>query len=56
MSATITVLPRRRRYPSGTTDAGWELLEPLLPAPACTTPTGGHPEGHPRREIVDAIR
>jgi transposase len=62
MSATITVLPRRvdahrrRRYPSDTTDAEWELLAPLLPAPACTTATGGHPEAHPRREIVDAIR
>src|SRR4051812_3487561 len=53
MSATITALPRR--YPSDTTDAQWELLAPL-PAPASTTPTGGHPEAHPRREIVDAIR
>ncbi|GIF05243.1 hypothetical protein Asi03nite_27810 [Actinoplanes siamensis] len=51
-----TVLPRRRRYPSDTTDAEWQLLEPLLPAPASTTPTGGHPEAHPRRETVDAIR
>ena len=56
MNATITVLPRRRRYPSDTTDAEWELFEPLLPAPASTTPSGGHPEAHPRREIVDAIR
>jgi transposase len=56
MNATITVLPRRRRYPSDTTDAEWDLFEPLLPPPASTTPTGGHPEAHPRREIVDAIR
>ncbi|GIE32846.1 hypothetical protein Ait01nite_058910 [Actinoplanes italicus] len=49
-------LPRRRRYPSDTTDTEWEILAPLLPAPASTTPTGGHPEAHPRREIVDAIR
>jgi transposase len=56
MNATITVLPRRRRYPSDTTDAEWAILAPLLPAPASTTPTGGHPEAHPRREIVDAIR
>ncbi|WP_157411634.1 transposase [Actinoplanes rectilineatus] len=57
MNATITALPRRRRYPSDTTDTEWEeILAPLLPAPASTTPTGGHPEAHPRREIVDAIR
>src|SRR5688500_12178601 len=41
MNATITVLPRRRRYPSDTTDAEWEILEALLPPPASTTPTGG---------------
>lgn len=47
---------RARRYPSDTTDAEWALLEPLLPVPACETETGGAPEKHPRREIVDAIR
>lgn len=24
--------------------------------PACQTPSGGRPEAHPRREIVDALR
>jgi transposase len=38
------------------TDGEWSLIEPLLPVPACKTPTGGRPEAHPRREIVDAIR
>jgi len=47
---------RSRRYPSDTTIAEWVLLEPLLPVPACQTRKGGHPEKHPRREIVDAIR
>ncbi|MFM9499492.1 IS5 family transposase [Streptomyces galilaeus] len=47
---------RHRRYPSDTTDAEWALLEPLLPTPAWQTETGGAPEKHPRREIVDAIR
>lgn len=47
---------RRRCYPSDMTDAEWALIEPLLPVPACETPTGGRPEKHPRREIVDAIR
>lgn len=47
---------RTRRYPSDTTDAEWALIEPLLPPAACTLPTGGHPEAHPRREIVDGIR
>lgn len=47
---------RARRYPSDTTDAEWALIEPLLPLPASRTPSGGRPEKHPRREIVDAIR
>ncbi|MXG30356.1 IS5 family transposase [Streptomyces sp. YIM 132580] len=49
-------MPRRRCYPSDTWDDEWALIEPLLPVPACDTPTGGRPEKHPRREIVDAIR
>ena len=51
-----TPYPRSRRYPSDTTDAEWALIEPLLPRPACTQPTGGRPETHPHRQIVDAIR
>jgi len=47
---------RTARYPSDTSDAEWALLEPLLPPAASTTATGGHPEAHPRREIVDGIR
>ncbi|MEO3798030.1 IS5 family transposase [Nonomuraea sp. B10E15] len=39
------------RYPSDLTDAQWELIESLLPKPN----TGGRPEKHPRREIVNAI-
>ncbi|MGN9847380.1 transposase, partial [Nonomuraea sp. H19] len=38
-------------YPSNLTDAQWELIEPLLPEPN----TGGRPEKHPRRKIVNAI-
>lgn len=49
-------MTRRRCYPSDTTNAEWALIEPLLPTPACETPSGGRPEKHPRREIVDAIR
>lgn len=40
-----------KRYPTDLTDAQWALIEPLLPPPA----TGGRPEKHPRREIVNAI-
>lgn len=47
---------RPRRYPSDATDQEWALIEPLLPVPACMTVTGGHPEAHERRNIVDAIR
>ena len=49
-------MPRRRCYPSDTWDDEWALIEQLLPMPACDTPTGGRPEKHPRREVVDAIR
>jgi transposase len=42
---------RQRRYPSDLTDAQWALIELLLPAPN----TGGRPEKHPRRDIVDTI-
>jgi transposase len=47
---------RERCYPSDTTNAEWAVLEPLLPVPACKLPTGGRPEKHPRRNVVDAIR
>jgi transposase len=40
-----------RLYPSDLTDAQWAVIEPLLPPPS----TGGRPEKHPRREIVNAI-
>jgi transposase len=42
---------RERCYPSDLTDQQWNLVEPLLPA----VRTGGRPEKHPRRAIVDAI-
>ena len=42
---------RPQRYPSDTSDEQWALIEPLLPPMR----TGGRPEKHPRRAIVDAI-
>ena len=42
---------RRARYPSDTSDEQWVLIEPLLPE----MKTGGRPEKHPRRAVVDAI-
>ena len=42
---------RRARYPSDTSDEQWALIEPLLPQ----VKTGGRPEKHPRRSLVDAI-
>ena len=44
-------MARHTSYPSDLTDQQWELVEPLLPA----VNTGGRPEKHPRRAIVDAI-
>src|SRR4051812_22944380 len=44
-------MTRRSRYPSDTSDEQWALVEPLLPP----VKTGGRPEKHPRRAIVDAI-
>lgn len=41
----------RDRYPSDLTDAQWELIEPLVPAPL----PGGRPAIGARRRIVDAI-
>ena len=46
---------RERRYSTDLTDREWAVLEPLLPAPACLTATGGRPEKHHRRAIVNAI-
>jgi transposase len=42
---------RPQRYPSDTSDEQWAVIEPLLPQ----VNTGGRPEKHPRRAIVDAI-
>jgi transposase len=46
-----SVTERHRRYPSDTSDEQWAVIEPLLPA----VKTGGRPEKHARRAIVDAI-
>ena len=40
-----------QRYPTDLTDEQWAVIEPLLPPPS----TGGRPEKHPRREIVNAM-
>jgi transposase len=45
------VQDRPQRYPSDTSDEQWAVIEPLLPP----VRTGGRPEKHPRRAIVDAI-
>jgi len=42
---------RPQHYPSDTSDEQWAIIEPLLPP----VRTGGRPEKHPRRAIVDAI-
>lgn len=41
----------RLRFASDVTDAGWAVLEPLLPLPAAV----GRPPAWPMREIVNAI-
>ena len=43
-------MARESRYPSDTSDEQWALIEPLLPEAR----TGGRPEKHPRRAVVDA--
>jgi transposase len=50
------VASRPRRYPSDTSDTEWQILQGLLPPAASVTATGGRPEKHNRRVIVDAIR
>ncbi len=47
----MATMVRRPTYPLDLTDDQWALIEPLLP-PANT---GGRPEKHPRRDVVDAI-
>ena len=42
---------RPQRYPSDTSDEQWAVIEALL----LPVRTGGRPEKHPRRAIVDAI-
>ena len=44
-------MAENKRYPSDLTDAQWELIEPLVPAPR----SGGRPAVHSRRRVVDAI-
>lgn len=44
-----------RTYPSSLSDAQWELIAPLLPAPASSSGRGGRPEKWPRRLVLDAI-
>lgn len=46
--------PSRRSYPSDVTDAEWELVAPLIPAPIWL-PNLQEPKHHPR-EFLDAIR
>ncbi|WP_034388506.1 IS5 family transposase [Deinococcus sp. YIM 77859] len=44
-------MPRRRTYPTDTSDAEWAILGPLIPAPRA----GGRPARIDRRDVVDAI-
>jgi transposase len=48
---SVWSVAERKRYPSDLTDAQWELIEPLVPAPG----SGGRPAMHQRRRIVEAI-
>jgi putative transposase len=43
--------PPRRPYATDLTDAEWQLLDPLIPAPK----PGGRPPLHDRRELVNAM-
>jgi len=45
------VTPPRRRYRTDLTDAQWQVLAPLIPAPK----PGGRPATHQRRELVNAM-
>jgi transposase len=44
-------LDMRGGSPSDTSDEQWALIEPLLPE----VKTGGRPEKHPRRAVLDAV-
>ena len=51
VSALTVAMNRRSAYPTDVTDRQWELLAPLLPAPAAT----GDPREHELREVVNAL-
>jgi transposase len=55
VSCVCGCVTRTPRYPTDLTDAQWAVLESLLPTPACQRPTGGRPETHHRRAVLDAI-
>ena len=44
-----------RTCPSSLSDAQWELIAPLLPAPASSAGRGRRPEKWPRRLVLDAV-
>jgi putative transposase len=45
------VTPPRRRYRTDLTDAQWQVLGSLIPAPK----PGGRPAVHQRRELLNAM-
>jgi putative transposase len=55
LTCSCGCIDRPRRYPTDLTEAQWAVLAPLLPAPAWQSRTGGRPEKHHRRAILDAI-
>lgn len=51
VTGLFKLLAWERAYPSDLTDAGWAMMQPLVPA----VKAGGRPAIHDRRDIVDAI-
>jgi putative transposase len=45
----------RKQYPSDITDEQWEILKQYIPQSYSNKITGGRPEKHSRREIINAI-
>lgn len=47
---------RVRCYGSDLTEAEWQVIRPLLPAPPGFRGRGGRPEGYCHRVMLDAVR
>lgn len=54
-SRVEVVTVEQNKWATDLTEAQWAVIEPLLPEPGFLAGSGGRPEAHCRRKILDAI-